>query len=132
MEHDLESKPGTREYMRRMLNSWQERGMSRVMEQNLTEQAWAIRTKQWLSEIELEEIKRKVNREVGGRNDRYYPAAEEAAQGYHSTNAVQMNKDAIAPHLERQGNGGHEINFQDTEGLAARPKGLLQIIIKKL
>lgn len=68
---------------------------------------------------------------MGERNDRYDPAAEEAAQVYQSTNAVQMSKDAVAPRLERQGNGSHEINFQDTEGLAEWQKDLLQIIIKK-
>ena len=48
-----------------MLNNWQNRGMFRLSEQNLADQAGAIRNNNWLSTVELEEIKRGVSRETG-------------------------------------------------------------------
>ena len=65
MECYYESNPGTRGYRRRMLNNWQNRGMFRLSEQNLADQARAIRNNNWLSTVELEEIKRGVSRETG-------------------------------------------------------------------
>ena len=58
MECYFENKPGTRGYRRRILNNWQNRGMFRMSEQNLADQARAIRNNNWLSTVELEEIKR--------------------------------------------------------------------------
>ena len=57
MECYFDSKPGTRGY-RRILNNWQNRGMFRMSEQNLADQARAIRNNNWLSTVKLEEIKR--------------------------------------------------------------------------
>ena len=39
-----------------MLSAWQKREMFKVSEQNLADQARAIKTNKWLSEVELEEI----------------------------------------------------------------------------
>lgn len=74
MEFYYESITGNRGY-RKMLNSWQER--ERNVQGNraeLADEARATITKQWLSEVNLEEIKQKVNKEersgiVGERND---------------------------------------------------------------
>ena len=54
MECYYESNPGIRGYRRRMLNSWQNRGMFRLSEQNLADQARVIRNNKWLSTVELE------------------------------------------------------------------------------
>ena len=58
MECYFESEPTVRGYRKRMLSAWQRRDVFKVSEQNLADQARAIKTNKWLSEVELEEIKR--------------------------------------------------------------------------
>ena len=47
-------------YRKRMFREWRERGMSESTEQRVCDQATTIRKKGWLSEPELEVIKRRV------------------------------------------------------------------------
>ena len=54
------SKPGKRGYRKRMHKLWMEQSMFRVTEQGLVDQASQIQEKKWLSDIELEEIKRNI------------------------------------------------------------------------
>ena len=49
-----------RGYRKRMHRQWQERGMFQLTEQRLCDQARAIRKNHWLTEVELELIKRRV------------------------------------------------------------------------
>ena len=48
-----------------MLSAWQKRDIFKVSEQNLADQARAIKTNKWLSEVELGEIKRQVRGSIG-------------------------------------------------------------------
>ena len=57
MECYFESKLGTRGKRKRMLSAWQKRGMFRVREQNLADQAHSIKTNIWSSAVKLVEIK---------------------------------------------------------------------------
>ena len=73
-----------RGYRQRMQRQWQERGMFQLTEQRLCDQARAIRKNHWLTEVELELIKRRVlensdqgDREIAVRVDE----REEAADG---------------------------------------------------
>ena len=57
-----------------MLQIWVEKGMFQVTEQRLVDQANHVRKKQWLSELELEEIRRLIEEgeytgEVGGSEE---------------------------------------------------------------
>ena len=54
------SKPGKRIYRKKMHRLWMERSMFQVTEQRLVDQANQIQKKKWLSDIELEEIKRNI------------------------------------------------------------------------
>ena len=54
------SKTGKREYRKRMHSLWMERSMFQVIEQRLVDQANQTQKKKWLSNIELEEIKRNI------------------------------------------------------------------------
>ena len=54
---DEEAKP-VRGYRQRMFREWRDRGMFESMEQCVCDQARAIRRNGWLSELELEAIKR--------------------------------------------------------------------------
>ena len=59
---DEEGKP-IRGYRQRMYREWRERGMFESTEQRVCDQARAIRKNGWLSELELEAIKRQVENE---------------------------------------------------------------------
>ena len=60
MECYLLSEPKIRDYRKRMLNLWQQKGMFWVSEQRLIDQANAIRRNSWMTELEIEELERKV------------------------------------------------------------------------
>ena len=59
---DEEGKP-VRGYRRRMFKEWRDRGMFESTEQRVCDQARAIRKNGWLSELELEAIKRQIEDE---------------------------------------------------------------------
>ena len=59
----LKSDPSVRGYRRRMHDIWKEIGLFELSEQNLVGQARVIRTNEWLSSIEVEELKREIERE---------------------------------------------------------------------
>ena len=63
MECYLLSEPKIRGYRKRMLILWQQKGMFWVSEQRLVDQANTIRRNSWMTELEIEELERKV---IGG------------------------------------------------------------------
>ena len=62
---DEEGKPA-RGYKQRMFREWRDRGLFESTEQHVCDQARAIRKNGWLSQLELEAIKRKVEDEFQG------------------------------------------------------------------
>ena len=52
--------PKIREYKKRMLSLWLQKGIFWVPEQKLVDQANAIHKNSWMNELEIEELKRKV------------------------------------------------------------------------
>ena len=62
---DEEGKP-IRGYRKRMFTEWSEKGMFESTEQRVCDQARAVRKNGWLSELELEAIKRQVEGESQG------------------------------------------------------------------
>ena len=60
MECYLLSEPKTRGYRKHMLSLWQQKGMFWVSEQRLVDQANTIRRNSWMTELEIEELERKV------------------------------------------------------------------------
>ena len=65
MECYFESEPTVRGYRKRLPSAWQKRGMFKVSERNLADQARAVKTNKWLSEVELEEIKQQGRGSIG-------------------------------------------------------------------
>lgn len=61
MECYFRSEPNKRGYRKRMLQCWNALGVFKVNEQRLADQARAIKTNGWLTDIEIEEIKRKAS-----------------------------------------------------------------------
>ena len=60
MECYLLSEPKIRGYRKRMLSLWLQKGMFWVSEQRLVDQANIIRRNSWMTELEIEELERKV------------------------------------------------------------------------
>ena len=60
MECYLLSEPKIRGYRKRMLSLWLQKGMFWVSEQRLVDQANTIRRNRWMTELEIEELERKV------------------------------------------------------------------------
>ena len=60
MECYLLSKPKIRGYRKRILSLWLQKGMFSVSEQRLVDQANTIRSNSWMTELEIEELERKV------------------------------------------------------------------------
>ena len=60
MECYLFSEPKIRGYRKRMLSLWLQNGMFWVSEQRLVDQANTIRRNSWMTELEIEELERKV------------------------------------------------------------------------
>ena len=54
------SEPKIRGYKKRMLSLWLQKGMFWVSEQRLVDQANTIRRNSWMTELEIEELERKV------------------------------------------------------------------------
>ena len=60
MECYLLREPKVRGYRQRMLSLWQQKGMFWVSEESLVDQANTIRRNSWMTELEIEELERKV------------------------------------------------------------------------
>ena len=60
MDCYLLNEPKIRGYRKRMLSLWQQNGMFWVSEQRLVDQANTIRRNSWMTELEIEELERKV------------------------------------------------------------------------
>ena len=56
----FKSNPIVRGYRKRMMRIWEEVGTFEVKEQQLVDQARAIVVNEWLTKVELEEIKRQI------------------------------------------------------------------------
>ena len=62
MECYLRSNPDIRGYRRRMIDLWKDKGMFDISEQRLADQVKHIRRNQWLTKVEIEEMKRTITR----------------------------------------------------------------------
>lgn len=108
------SEPSRRGYRRRMLGIWKERGVFEVSEQRLADQARAIRTNGWLSEVELEEISRAVS--LGEENEQNEDVRDESTQPEPEDNGNQSghfvyNTDEVIQRMERDGCNREKINL---------------------
>ena len=68
MECCFRSNSSRLEYRKRMLELWNSKGLFLITVQGLVVQANNIRKRGWLTKIELEDIKRKIELENGNRN----------------------------------------------------------------
>ena len=69
MECYLRSEPEKRGYRKRVAELWRQKDMAEISEQRLMDQIRQIKKKGWLSQLEIERIKRNiVEKEVGGES----------------------------------------------------------------
>lgn len=61
MQCYLRSQPDKRGYRKRMIKIWQDSDLVEVSEQRLVDEVRQIKEKKWLSDLEIERIKRNVN-----------------------------------------------------------------------
>ena len=61
-----EEEKSVRGYRQRMFREWRDRGLFESTERHVCDQARAIRKNKWLSQLELEAIKRQVEEELQG------------------------------------------------------------------
>ena len=87
MECFLRSKPidddgkSIRGYKQRMMQEWKEHGVFEITEQRLREQARAIRKNGWLSDLELENIRRMIEAESEIMNESIEDVEENQTEG---------------------------------------------------
>ena len=89
-----------RGYRQRMFRAWKERGVFNTTEQRLCDQARAIRKNGWLTDVELESIKRRVlqHDEVDGIDEReeVLPRLDvegEINEGYEADVRIEVNEE---------------------------------------
>ena len=69
MECYLRSEPEKRGYRKRVVELWRQKDMAEISEQRLMDQIRQTKKKGWLSQLEIERIKRRiVEKEVGGES----------------------------------------------------------------
>ena len=128
------SEPTKRGYRKRMLNVWKETGVFELTEQRLADQARAIRSNGWLSEIELEEIQRNLE------NFHNNIDVRESSSSYDSTRRINteiseepVDHDAV---VESKSSVGNELSVQDLcntlkrEGLSDADISLVKSVLE--
>ena len=81
---DDDDKP-IRGYRQRMMQEWKEHGVFEITEQRLCDQARAIKKNGWLSDLELENIRRMIDTESEIVNESIEDVEENQTEG-HSKN----------------------------------------------
>ena len=91
----------TRRYRKRMIAIWGEIGYFEITEQKLVDQARVVRTNEWLTEVELEEIRRKILAPRDGEENQEIndiPVIEERIQN--ESGPLQPSETEIRVHVE--------------------------------
>ena len=101
-----QSQPGVRGYRQRLHAFWKEKGLFQVGEQRLCYQVWMIQKKGWLSQLQLEEIRRLAER--GERN----VEAQQVKQNWTGTEPIQqVTEQHITQNEENTGRGEEIQNY---------------------
>ena len=86
--------PGIRGYRKQLISKWKEKGGFETSEQRLADQARAIKVNRWLSEIEIEELKREALANTEGE-DEDEALGLSGVTGERQTNADGGEQDAL-------------------------------------
>ena len=125
----IKSNPGTRGYRKRMFAISREVGEFEINEQRLADQARAIKINGWLSDIEIEELKREVDNE--GED-----CEEGSKSTYRGNELTTETDDEPQPtcennmHTEMDGGDSKESMSRDIEGLPDEEKSIYNRIME--
>ena len=98
-----QSDPTRRGYQKRMIAVWREIGTFEITEQRLVYQARVIRINEWLTEVELEEIRRKSFKPTDGEENQEIndiPVTEERI--WNENDRMEPNETEIRVCVETQ------------------------------
>ena len=109
MDCYIKSEPDKRGYRRRMISLWQDKGMFEISEQRLADQISTIKRNQWLTNVEIEEMRRIVQAESDGTDIVNHQIPEEAAAA-----SSQSEDEVNQPGLR---NGQDDDGIDDEEGV---------------
>ena len=105
------SEPTKRGYRKRVLSIWKELGVFEISEQRLADQARAIRTNGWLSEIELEEIQRNTESDHMEADVRETSGSEDTARRIELETTDETEEHETAAEIDNS--VGNELSVQD-------------------
>ena len=100
------SNPKKRGYRLRMFGIWKEMRVFEISEQRLADQARAIKLNEWLSEVELEEIRREVSQDIQGGATVANSEEVENQEGFDGEGKKQSD-------TENDNDRGHEISSEE-------------------
>ena len=129
------SEPTKRGYRKRMHSIWKELGVFEVSEQRLADQARAIRTNGWLSEIELEETQRNTESDHMEADVRESSGSEDAAQRIELETTDETEEHETA--AETDNSVGNELFVQDLcntlrrEGVSEDDIDLVKLVLEE-
>ena len=91
--------PARRGYRKRVIAVWRDKGTFEITEQRLADEARVVRTNEWLTEVELEEIIRKIlTPRDGEENINDIPMIEERI--LHENGPMEPNETEIRVRVE--------------------------------
>ena len=123
MECYLRSDPTRRGFRKRMLKIWNEIGMFSLTEQQLAGQVLCIRNGKYLMELEIEEIRRKINE----------PIQIEAEEEQMDNHVDPINDSGAMQSIDNRENRQANVETDlDTEGLSDEQLEILKMLKDKL
>ena len=123
------SNPGIRGYRKRLISKWKENGGFETSEQRLADQARAIKINGWLSEIEIEELKREAMADTEGEEEAH---GLSDVIGEQQTNTDGGEQDTLNNTTENATSGvqTEQQRADIIEGLSEEEKGIYSRIME--
>ena len=104
--------PSKRGYRKRMSAIWREIGVFQVTEQRLADQARAIRINAWLTDVEIEKLRRKIERE--NTREENVESNEEGSQSNtlerELTSPTGQSDEEVNANIDRQREEGNQLD----------------------
>ena len=120
----IKSDPSRRRYKKRVMDNWNDIGVFKISEQRSADQARAIKTNSWLTDIKIEEIKRNIGSE-DARDDLEEEREATTGVNYEEEEMTGREKNFYA---ESTSQFDHIAEEMRSEGLSEDKISILQMI----
>ena len=110
MQFYFKSDPSKRNYRKRIHVIWNDIGGFKLTEQKLVGQARVIRTNKWLSELELEQLQRKVRREERKQSQQTFITVERPETSVNEDREEDTGEQRHEPLIKRRAEFNEEEN----------------------